>query len=174
MLFLLLSMLPWYLFFLTAFIPLFLAFQTAEVVELLQKPPAGEEAFLFDLLSQRVPAGVDEAAKVKAAFLAGIVKGKNKSPLISPEKAIELLGTMQGGYNVNPLVEALEDPKLGALAAKQLSKILLIFDSFNDVTALANKGNANAKAVIQSWANADWFLERKAVPEKITVTVFKV
>ncbi|EMG6529148.1 bifunctional aconitate hydratase 2/2-methylisocitrate dehydratase [Providencia rettgeri] len=150
------------------------ASQVAALVELLKKPPKGEEDFLLDLLTNRVPPGVDEAAYVKAGFLAAIAKGETSSPLISPEKAIELLGTMQGGYNIHALIEALDDEKLAPIAAKALSHTLLMFDNFYDVEEKAKAGNVHAKQVIESWANAEWFKERPALAEKMTVTVFKV
>ncbi|WP_201500296.1 bifunctional aconitate hydratase 2/2-methylisocitrate dehydratase [Psychrobacter arenosus] len=149
-------------------------FQVADLTELLKAPPAGEEEFLLDLLVNRVPAGVDQAAYVKAAFLAAIVKGETTSPLIDKIKAIEILGTMQGGYNVMPMVDALDQPELAAAAAEALKKTLLVFDAFNDVTEKAEAGNEHAKAVIQSWADAEWFLDRPEVPEKMTYTAFKV
>ena len=148
--------------------------QTAGLVELLQNPPKGEEDFLVHLLSHRVPPGVDDASKVKAEFLANVAKGSLKSPLVSPEKATEILGTMLGGYNIAPLVDLLDDAKLGPIAANGLKHTLLMFDAFNDVKEKADKGNANAKAVLQSWADAEWFTSRPKVAEKITVTVFKV
>ena len=148
--------------------------QMAALVELLKNPPAGEEEFLLDLLTNRVPPGVDEAAYVKAGFLAAIAKGEAKSPLLTPEKAIELLGTMQGGYNIHPLIDALDDAKLAPIAAKALSHTLLMFDNFYDVEEKAKAGNEYAKQVMQSWADAEWFLNRPALAEKLTVTVFKV
>lgn len=148
--------------------------QTAALVELLKDPPAGEEAFLLELLDQRVPAGVDPAAYVKAAFLTAIAKAETQSPLINAERAVEILGTMLGGYNVATLVELLDDPALGALAAKQLEHTLLIFDAFHDVEEKAQAGNLRAQAVIQSWADAAWFTKRQPLPEKIKLTVFKV
>ncbi|WP_019673080.1 bifunctional aconitate hydratase 2/2-methylisocitrate dehydratase [Psychrobacter lutiphocae] len=148
--------------------------QTADLVELLKNPPAGEEEFLMDLLVNRVPAGVDQAAYVKAAFLAAIVKGEATSPLIDKKKAVDILGTMQGGYNVLPLVEALDDAELADNAAAALKKTLLVFDAFNDVTEKAEAGNQKAQEVIQSWADAEWFLERPEVPQKLTYTAFKV
>ncbi len=148
--------------------------QTAALVELLKNPPKGEEAFLVDLISNRVPPGVDEAAYVKAGFLSAIVKGEAVSPLISKELAVKLLGTMQGGYNIGTLVDLLDDKALGALAADQLKHTLLMFDAFHDVAEKAKAGNANAKAVLESWANAEWFTSRKALPEKVTIAVFKV
>ncbi|HGF5472549.1 TPA: bifunctional aconitate hydratase 2/2-methylisocitrate dehydratase [Escherichia coli] len=148
--------------------------QMAALVELLKNPPAGEEEFLLDLLTNRVPPGVDEAAYVKAGFLAAIAKGEAKSPLLTLEKAIELLGTMQGGYNIHPLIDALDDAKLAPIAAKALSHTLLMFDNFYDVEEKAKAGNEYAKQVMQSWADAEWFLNRPALAEKLTVTVFKV
>ncbi|EAB2652880.1 bifunctional aconitate hydratase 2/2-methylisocitrate dehydratase [Salmonella enterica] len=150
------------------------ATQMAALVELLKNPPAGEEEFLLDLLTHRVPPGVDEAAYVKAGFLAAVAKGETTSPLITPEKAIGLLGTMQGGYNIHPLIDALDDAKLAPIAAKALSHTLLMFDNFYDVEEKAKAGNAYAKQVMQSWADAEWFLSRPPLAEKITVTVFKV
>ncbi|WP_437613476.1 bifunctional aconitate hydratase 2/2-methylisocitrate dehydratase [Erwinia sp. V71] len=150
------------------------ASQMAALVELLKNPPAGEEEFLSDLLINRVPPGVDEAAYVKAGFLAAIAKGEATSPLVTPEKAVELLGTMQGGYNIHPLIDALDDAKLAPIAAKALSHTLLMFDNFYDVEEKAKAGNTHAQQVMQSWADAEWFLSRPSLAEKITVTVFKV
>lgn len=148
--------------------------QTEELVALLLDPPKGEEAFLVELLAHRVPAGVDDAAKVKAAFLAKVSRGETACALISREKATELLGTMLGGYNVKPLIDLLDDAAVGAVAAKGLKGTLLMFDYFHDVAEKAKKSNANARAVMQSWADAEWFTQRPEVPKKITVTVFKV
>ena len=148
--------------------------QTAELVELLKNPPAGEEETLVDLLENRIPPGVDQAAYVKAAFLAAIVKGETTSPLISKLKAIELLGHMQGGYNVEPLIQALDDKELAKAAGDALKKTLLVFDAFNDVTEKAEAGNEVAKEVLQSWANAEWFTSRPEVPKKATYKAFKV
>ena len=148
--------------------------QTAELVELLKNPPAGEDAFLVDLLENRIPAGVDQAAYVKAAFLAAVAKGQAQSPLVTKQRAVELLGTMLGGYNVAPLVELLDDAELGGLAAEALKKTLLVFDAFHDVADKAQAGNANAKSVLQSWADGEWFTSRPDVPEEIKITVFKV
>ncbi|MDK1235682.1 bifunctional aconitate hydratase 2/2-methylisocitrate dehydratase [Cronobacter turicensis] len=150
------------------------ATQMAALVELLKNPPAGEEEFLLDLLTNRVPPGVDEAAYVKAGFLAAVAKGEATSPLVTPEKAVELLGTMQGGYNIHPLIEALDNDTLAPIAAKALSHTLLMFDNFYDVEEKAKAGNAYAKQIMQSWADAEWFLSRPALADKITVTVFKV
>ncbi len=148
--------------------------QTADLVELLKNPPAGEEETLVDLLENRIPPGVDQAAYVKAAFLAAIVKGETTSPLISKQKAIELLGHMQGGYNVEPLIQALDDKELAKGAGDALKKTLLVFDAFNDVTEKAEAGNEVAKEVLQSWANAEWFTSRPEVPKKATYKTFKV
>ena len=148
--------------------------QTTELVELLKNPPAGEGATLVELITYRVPAGVDDAAKVKAEFLAKVAKGEAASPLISRAKATELLGTMLGGYNVKPLIDVLGDPEVGAVAAEGLKKTLLVFDYFHDVAELAKAGNANAKAVMQSWADAEWFTTRPQVPASQKLTVFKV
>lgn len=148
--------------------------QTAELIELIKNPPAGEGEYLVDLLSQRVPAGVDDAAKVKASYLAAVAFGKEVTPLISRKHAVELLGTMLGGYNIHPLVELLDDAELGETAAQALKHTLLMFDAFHDVKAKADAGNAHAKAVMQSWADAEWFTSREGVPESLTITVFKV
>jgi len=148
--------------------------QTAELIELLKNPPKGEEATLVDLITHRVPAGVDDAAKVKASYLAAVAHGSEKCTLISREKATELLGTMLGGYNLTPLIDLLDDAQVGAVAAEGLKKTLLMFDQFHDVQEKATKGNAHAKAVLQSWADAEWFTSRPEVPQSITLTVFKV
>jgi aconitate hydratase 2 / 2-methylisocitrate dehydratase len=148
--------------------------QTGELIELLKSPPAGEEATLVDLITHRVPAGVDDAAKVKASYLAAVAHGTEASPLISREKATELLGTMLGGYNIHPLIELLDDAQVGAVAARGLKNTLLMFDQFHDVQEKARSGNANARSVLQSWADAEWFTGRPAVPESITITVLKV
>ncbi|MDR6840776.1 bifunctional aconitate hydratase 2/2-methylisocitrate dehydratase [Pseudoxanthomonas sacheonensis] len=148
--------------------------QTAEVIELLKAPPAGEETFLVELITHRVPAGVDDAAKVKASYLAAVAFGSEKCALISRERATELLGTMLGGYNIHPLVELLDDAQLGAIAAEALKKTLLMFDAFHDVKDKADAGNAHAQGVIKSWAEAEWFTSRPEVPQSLTVTVLKV
>ena len=149
--------------------------QVSELVAQLESPPAGEEAVLLDLFENRVPPGVDEAAYVKAGWLAAVVEGKTKSPLVSPLKAVQILDLfMQGGYNIQPLIAALDTPELAEAAADCLSKTLLMFDAFHDVEAKAKAGNAQAKRVMQSWADAEWFTTRPKVPEKITFTVFKV
>jgi len=148
--------------------------QTGELIELLKNPPKGEEATLVDLITHRVPAGVDDAAKVKASYLAAVAHGTEKCALISREKATELLGTMLGGYNISPLVDLLDDAVVAEVAANGLKKTLLMFDQFHDVKEKADKGNAQAKAVLQSWADAEWFTSRPEVPASITLTVFKV
>ena len=148
--------------------------QTAEVIELLKNPPAGEEQFLVELISHRVPAGVDDAAKVKASYLAALAFGSEAKPLISRQRATELLGTMLGGYNVAPLIELLDDAAVGTIAADALKNTLLVFDAFHDVEAKARAGNANARAVLQSWADAEWFTSKPEVPQSLTITVFKV
>ncbi|NCT69715.1 MAG: bifunctional aconitate hydratase 2/2-methylisocitrate dehydratase [Xanthomonadaceae bacterium] len=148
--------------------------QTAEVIELLKNPPAGEEAFLVDLITNRVPAGVDDAAKVKASYLAAVAFGTEKTPLITAQRATELLGTMLGGYNIHPLIELLDNADLGATAAEGLKHTLLMFDSFHDVQEKAEAGNAHAQAVLQSWADAEWFTSKPEVPQSLTITVFKV
>ena len=148
--------------------------QVTELVELLKTPPAGEEAFIKDLIVNRVPPGVDEAAYVKAGFLSALAKGDATSPLIDKAEATKLLGTMQGGYNIETLVALLDDAELASVAAEELKHTLLVFDAFHDVKEKADAGNSNAKAVMQSWADAEWYLSKPAIPEKITLTVFKV
>ena len=148
--------------------------QTAALVELLKNPPAGEEEFILDLITNRVPAGVDQAAYVKAGFLAAITKGEAESPLIDKVKAAELLGTMLGGYNIAPLIDCLDDADLAPTAVKALSHTLLMFDAFHDVKEKADAGNESAKQIIQSWADGEWFTSKPTLAEKITVTVFKV
>jgi len=148
--------------------------QVAALVELLKNPPKGEEQFLLDLITDRVPPGVDEAAYVKAGFLTAIAKGEAKSPLIDRAKAVQLLGMMLGGYNIDTLVGLLDDAELGAAAAKELKHTLLMFDRFHDVVDKAKAGNANAKAVLQSWAEGEWFTSRPEVPASIKAAVFKV
>jgi aconitate hydratase 2/2-methylisocitrate dehydratase len=148
--------------------------QTAAVIELLKAPPAGEDAFLLDLLTHRVPPGVDDAAKVKASFLSAVAHGDVEVALISKAKATELLGTMVGGYNVKPLIDLLDHADVAAVAAAALKKTLLMFDFFHDVAEKATAGNQFASEVIASWSEAEWFTTRPEVPGKITVTVFKV
>ena len=150
------------------------ALQVADVIELIKNPPQGEEAFLLDLITHRVPPGVDDAAKVKASFLSAVAHGDISVALISKAKATELLGTMVGGYNVKPLIDLLDHPEVAGVAAEGLKKTLLMFDAFHDVSDKAKAGNAKAKEVIQSWADAEWFTSRPEVPKSITVTVFKV
>jgi aconitate hydratase 2/2-methylisocitrate dehydratase len=148
--------------------------QTSALVELLKNPPAGEEEFLLDLITNRVPAGVDQAAYVKAGFLAAITKGEASSPLISAEHAVELLGTMLGGYNIEPMIACLDNAALAPVAAKGLSNTLLMFDAFHDVKEKMDAGNAAARQVMESWAAGEWFTSKPALADKITVTVFKV
>jgi len=148
--------------------------QTAELIELLKHPPAGSAEFLLNLITHRVPAGVDDAAKVKASYLAAVALGTEKNELISRAKATELLGTMLGGYNISPLIQLLDDAEVGGTAAEALKKTLLMFDQFHDVKEKADAGNAHAKAVLQSWADAEWFTSRPEVPESLTVSIFKV
>ncbi len=148
--------------------------QTVALVELVKNPPAGEGDFLLNLLVERVPAGVDQAAYIKASFLTALAKGEATSPLLTPARATELLGTMLGGYNIHPLIDQLDNPALAAIAAKALAKTLLMFDAYHDVIAKANAGNANAKTVVDAWANASWFTDRPELAKEIKVTVFKV
>ncbi len=148
--------------------------QTAELIELIKAPPAGEESFLVELLTHRVPPGVDDAAKVKASFLAAVAHGDIAVDLMSRAKATELLGTMVGGYNVKPMIDLLDDADVAPIAAAGLKKTLLMFDFFHDVAEKAKAGNAIAQDVIASWAAAEWFTSRPEVPKTITVTVFKV
>lgn len=148
--------------------------QTAQLVELLKNPPKGEEKYLIELFTQRILPGVDPAAYVKASFLTALAKGEAKSPLIDAKYATELLGTMLGGYNIQPLIELLDNTELAPMAAKALSNTLLMFDAYHDVLEKAKKGNTYAKQVTESWANAEWFTSKPKLPEKITLTVFRV
>ena len=148
--------------------------QTAELIELLKAPPAGEGETLVELITHRVPAGVDAAAKVKASYLAAVAHGTEACALISRAQATTLLGTMLGGYNIGPMVALLDDSAVAAEAAAGLKKTLLMFDQFHDVKEKADKGNAFAKSVLQSWADAEWFTSRPEVPNSITLTIFKV
>ena len=147
--------------------------QTSDLVKLLKNPPKGEENFLLDLISNRVPPGVDEAAYVKASFLSAIATAKDHSPIISRELSVKLLGQMLGGYNVATLVELLDDEDMQECAAEQLKSTILVFDAFHDVAEKATDGNNLAKSVIESWANAEWFLKNKEVPKSIKTIVFK-
>jgi len=148
--------------------------QTADLVELLKNPPTGEESTLIDLLRNRVPAGVDQAAYVKASFLSAITTGDVTSSLVSPVEATEILGTMLGGYNIEALIACLDNDDLAATAVTALSHTLLMFDAFHDVDEKAKNGNAYAMQVMQSWAAGEWFTSRKQLEDKITLTVFKV
>ena len=147
--------------------------QVNELVELLREPPSGEESVLLDLLTERVPAGVDEAAYVKAAFLAAIAKGEASSPLINSRRATELLGTMLGGYNIQPLIDLLDSDEVADAAADALSSTLLMFDAFHDVVEKA-ASNPHAERVLNAWANAEWFTNRPPLADSITLTVFMV
>jgi aconitate hydratase 2/2-methylisocitrate dehydratase len=148
--------------------------QTAALVELLKAPPAGEDDFLLDLFENRVPAGVDQAAYVKAAFLADVAHGKVETSLICKQHAVQVLGTMLGGYNVGTLIELLDDATLAPDAVQALSHTTLVFDAFHDVAEKMQAGNAHAKELIQSWANAEWFTSKPALAERIQCVVFKV
>ncbi len=150
------------------------AAQTAELIELLKAPPKGEEQFLVELITYRVPAGVDDAAKVKASYLAAVAHGTEKSPLLPRTQATELLATMLGGYNIGALIDLLDDAEVGAVAAAGLKHTLLMFDQFHDVKEKAEQGNTHARAVLQSWADAEWFTSRPEVPQSLTLTVLKV
>ena len=148
--------------------------QTADLIELIKNPPAGEQEFLLELLSECVPPGVDQAAYVKAAFLADVAKGNTPCELISRKKATFLLGTMLGGYNIQPLIDLLDDAQLADTAADALKKTLLMFDAFHLVKERMDAGNASARAVMESWASAQWFTDKPELAEKITLTVFMV
>ena len=149
------------------------AHQVADLVEMIKNPPAGEEEFLLDLLINRVPPGVDQAAYVKAAFLADLARGNVTCGLVDRVRATELLGTMLGGYNIQPLIELLDDDVTAEAAAGALSHTRLIYDAFHDVADKADK-NEHAARVLRSWADADWFTSLPPLSEEITVTVFKV
>ena len=151
------------------------ATQTQALTQLLEQPPTGEEAALLELLSERIPPGVDEAAYVKADWLSAIAQGQRTSPLVNPLEASKLLATMIGGYNVAALIALLSnsDSKIAAAAAEGLSRTLLVYDAYNDVLELA-ASNSYAQQVVDSWAAAEWFTAKPELPETITVTVFKV
>lgn len=148
--------------------------QTAELVELLKASSVVEAEYCLDLFKNKINPGVDDAAYVKAAFLNDIVQGKVSCSVISKTDAIEILGTMMGGYNVPPLVEALKIAEVAGAAAAQLKNTILVYNSFNDVKDLMDAGNAQAKEVIESWANAEWFTNKPALEEAITLTVYKI
>ncbi|MCA9690165.1 MAG: aconitate hydratase B, partial [Myxococcales bacterium] len=148
--------------------------QTTALVELLVRPPAGEEARLLELVRERVPGGVDPAAAVKAAFLSSLARGEARSPLIDRARAVALLGGMSGGHSVAPLVALLDDDALGERAAVELAATLLIFDAFGDVAARAAAGCEPAARVLHAWADAEWFTRRPAPPRRITVIAFKI
>jgi len=146
---------------------------TRAVCEMLLDPDAGEPDFLVGLLKDRVPPGVDPAAKVKAEFLAGVVERRVTSPFISPVDAIRMLGTMLGGYNVAPLLRALRDPDLAGEAAAALSGLTQVYDAFDEIVRLSRELPA-ARKVLESWAAAEWFTRRPGLPATMRVTVFKV
>ena len=148
--------------------------QVAGLVELLKNPPAGEAEYLLELISERVPPGVDEAAYVKAGFLSALAKGEETCDLISADAAVQLLGNMHGGYNIETLVGLLDDKELAELAAEELKHTLLMFDSFHDVEEKHKAGNKFATDVLESWAEGEWFTSRDDLAEKITMSVFKV
>ena len=148
--------------------------QTADLIELLKNPPAKEAQFLLDLFTHRVPAGVDDAAKVKASYLAAVALGEESCPLIDAKHATELLGTMLGGFNIRALIELLDHADLASIAAEGLKKTLLVFDAFHDVEEKAKAGNVHAQGVLRSWADGEWFTSRPEVPKSLTFTVFKV
>jgi len=150
------------------------AHQTADLIELLKTPPAGEEEALMELFTHRVPAGVDDAAYVKAAFLAAVTKGEAASPLIDAKHGAKLLGTMLGGYNIQPQIELLDNAELAPIAVASLSKTLLMFDAFNDVVEKAKNGNEYARTIADAWANAEWFTSKPEMAKEIKVVVFKV
>ena len=148
--------------------------ETAEVISLIKQPPEGEAEFLMELLANRVPPGVDEAAYVKASFLSAIARNEETCDLVSRENAIKLLGNMLGGYNIDTLISLLEDQELGEIAADQLKSLVLVYDAFHDVVDLASKGVKTAESVLNSWANAEWFTTRAPVAESIKAVIFKV
>ena len=148
--------------------------QVSGLVDLLKNPPAGEEDFLVELLTERVPPGVDEAAYVKAGFLSALATGETSCPLIDRQHAIRLLGDMHGGYNISTLIGLLDDAELGVAAADELKHTLLVFDAFHDVVERANNGSTNAQAVLKSWADGEWFTRQTEVPESLKMVVFKV
>ena len=149
--------------------------QTAELVELLKANPIVEADYVMDMFENKVPAGVDDAAYVKAAFLNDIVQGNVTCETIDPVKACKILGMMLGGFNVTPLVEALKiEGNVANEAAQQLKNTILVYDAFNDVKRLMDEGNAKAKEVVESWANAEWFTNKPELDKEIVVTVYKV
>ena len=148
--------------------------QVAELVELIQAPPAGEESFLIELLTERVPPGVDEAAYVKAGFLSSIAQAETACALIDREQAVALLGNMLGGYNIGTLIGLLDDDEVGASAARELKQTILVFDAFHDVQQLAENGSQNPQSVLESWAAGEWFTDRPEVADSLKMVVFKV
>jgi len=148
--------------------------QTASLVELLKANKVEESDYVLNLFKNNINPGVDDAAYVKAAFLNDIVQSKVTCSVISKVEAIEILGTMMGGYNVPPLVEALKIDEVASIAAEQLKNTILVYNSFNDIKDLMDLGNTKAKEVIQSWANAEWFTNKPALEEEITLSVYKI
>ena len=148
--------------------------QVVELVELLKASPIVETEYVMDMFENKIPAGVDDAAYVKAAFLNDVVQGNVSCDAISPIKACEILGRMLGGFNVTPLVEALKIDAVADVAAEQLKNTLLVYDAFNDVKALMDDGNAKAKEVVESWAKAEWFTNKPELEKEITLTVYKI
>jgi aconitate hydratase 2/2-methylisocitrate dehydratase len=149
--------------------------QVAQLVELLKSNPIEDVDFVMELFTQKVPAGVDDAAYVKAAFLNDIIQGNATCEVIDAVKACEILGTMLGGFNVKPLVEALKiDGEVADTAAEQLKNTILVYDAFNDVKSMADGGNAKAQEILESWAKAEWFINKPAMEKEITLTVYKI
>jgi len=148
--------------------------QVADLVELLKVSPIVESDYVLNLFENKIPAGVDDAAYVKAAFLNDVVQGNVSCDAIDASHACVILGKMLGGFNVTPLVEALKIEAIAEVAATQLKNTLLVYDSFNDVKALMDAGNTHAKGVVESWANAEWFTNKDAIPAETTVTVYKI
>ncbi|RLA74304.1 MAG: bifunctional aconitate hydratase 2/2-methylisocitrate dehydratase [Epsilonproteobacteria bacterium] len=149
--------------------------QTAELVELLKVSPIADESYVLDMFENKVPAGVDDAAYVKAAFLNDIVQGNTTSTAIDKIKAVKILGTMLGGFNVSPLVEALKiDDDIAEAACVELKNTILVYDSFNDVKSLMDGGNSYAKEVVQSWADGEWFINKPELPKQMKLTVYKI
>ena len=146
--------------------------QTSQLVDLL-KSNHDESELLLHLLKERVPAGVDQSAYVKAAFLADITTGESSSPYLTKLEAVNILGTMLGGYNIQPLIECLKIDELGDAAADALSKTLLIFDAFNEIFELSQT-NQHAKKVINAWAEGEWFTSKQDIPDQVKLTVYKV
>jgi len=148
--------------------------QVAELVELLKANPIAEADYAMELFTEQVPAGVDDAAYVKAAFLNDILEGKASCETIDKREACKILGAMLGGFNVKPLVEALNDDEVADVATNELKNTILMYDAFNDVKSMMDAGNAKAKEVVESWANAEWFYNKPEMEKEITLTVYKI